>query len=148
MTGSQQLDRLLSKLKDWRGQTLSEVRAAILAAHPAISEEWKWMGSPVWCLGGNLVIGNAHKEWVKLTFPKGASLADPDRLFNADLEGKTWRAINFYEGDAVPAAKLKLLVQEAIAAQAQKGPAKTKAPASTSKKPAKSKSKPKPKKRT
>jgi hypothetical protein len=148
MTGSQQLDRLLSKLKDWRGKTLAEVRAAILAAHPAITEEWKWMGSPVWCLGGNLVIGNAHKEWVKLTFPKGASLADPDKLFNADLEGKTWRAINFYEGDAVPAAKLKLLVQEAIAAQAQKGSVKPKAIAGSPKKAPKSKLKPKTKKRT
>jgi hypothetical protein len=147
MTGSQQLDRLLSKLKDWRGKTLSEVRTAILAAHPEISEEWKWMGSPVWCLGGNLVIGNAHKEWVKLTFPKGASLADPDKLFNADLKGKTWRAINFYEGDPVPAAKLKLLVQEAIAAEAQKGASKTKGPASASKKVVEAKAKSKAKKR-
>jgi hypothetical protein len=95
-------------------------------------EEWKWMGSPVWERDGIIVVGNAHKEKVKLTFPHGASLPDPDKLFNNGLGGKVWRAIDFLEGDKVNERALKNLVRAAIAfnqAKAKSKP-KKKAPAS------------------
>src|SRR5690349_17478843 len=98
MNPSEQIDRLLAKLTDWRGKTLACVRGAILAADPQIIEEWKWMGSPVWSRDGILVVGNAHKAKVKLTFPHGAKLPDPDKLFNAGLGGNAWRAIDLFEG--------------------------------------------------
>jgi hypothetical protein len=114
MTPSEKIDQLIAKTTDWRGKTLAAVRKAILGADKQIVEEWKWMGSPVWERDGIIAVGNAHKDKVKLTFAHGASLADPDRLFNAGLEGKVWRAIDFSEGDKVNAAALKKLVQAAI----------------------------------
>src|SRR5579863_2311211 len=101
MKASDRIDTLIEKLDDWRGKTLAQVRKAILGADPQIIEEWKWMGSPVWSQSGMIAVGNAHKEKVKLTFPHGARLADPGKLFNAGLEGKTWRAIDWFEGDKV-----------------------------------------------
>ena len=114
MTPSEKIDQLIAKTTDWRGKTLAAVRKAILGADKQIVEEWKWMGSPVWERDGIIAVGNAHKDKVKLTFAHGASLADPDGLFNAGFNGKVWRAIDFSEGDKVNAAALKKLVQAAI----------------------------------
>lgn len=114
MTASEEIDRLIAKLTDWRGKTLAAVRKAILAADRAIVEEWKWMGSPVWSREGMIAVGNAHKDKVKLTFSHGASLPDPDKLFNAGFGGKVWRAIDLFEGDKVNERALKSLVRAAI----------------------------------
>ena len=114
MTPSEHIDQLIAGISDWRGKTLASVRKAILGADREIVEEWKWMGSPVWERDGILVVGNAHKEKVKLTFPHGASLPDPDKLFNNGLGGKVWRAIDFLEGDKVNERALKSLVRAAI----------------------------------
>ena len=114
MTPSEKIDQLIAKTADWRGKTLAAVRKTILSANKEIVEEWKWMGSPVWECDGIIAVGNAHKDKVKLTFSHGASLPDPDRLFNAGLEGKVWRAIDFSEGDKVNPTALKQLVRAAI----------------------------------
>jgi hypothetical protein len=114
MTPSDQIDQLIAKLTDWRGKTLASIRKTILAADQEISEEWKWMGSPVWSRDGMIAVANAHKEKVKLTFSHGASLGDPDKLFNAGLDGKVWRAIDFFEGDEVNERALKNLIRAAI----------------------------------
>jgi len=114
MTPSEKIDQLIASKPDWRGKTLAAVRKAILSANKEIAEEWKWMGSPVWECDGIIAVGNAHKDKVKLTFSHGASLADPDGLFNNGLNGKVWRAIDFFEGDKVNAPALKKLVQAAI----------------------------------
>ena len=114
MTPSDQIDQLIAKLTDWRGKTLASIRKSILAADPEIAEEWKWMGSPVWSRDGMIAVGNAHKGKVKLTFNHGASLPDPDKLFNAGLDGKVWRAIDFFAGDAVNERALKNLIRAAI----------------------------------
>ena len=114
MNPSERIDRLIAGLTDWRGKTLAGVRKSILAADREIVEEWKWMGSPVWSRDEIIVVGNAHKEKVKLTFSHGASLPDPDKLFNAGLEGKVWRAIDFFEGDKVNQPALKNLIRAAV----------------------------------
>jgi len=111
---SERIDHLIAGLTDWRGKTLASVRKAILGADPEIIEEWKWMGSPVWARDGMIAVGNAHKDKVKLTFSHGASLPDPDKLFNAGLEGKVWRAIDLFEGDTIDERALKALVRAAI----------------------------------
>jgi len=108
------IDQLIAGLTDWRGKTLASVRKSILAADREIIEEWKWMGSPVWSRDGMIAVGNAHKDKVKLTFSHGASLPDPDKLFNAGLQGNTWRAIDFFEGDKINERALKNLVRDAI----------------------------------
>ncbi len=115
MNPSERIDQLILGLTDWRGTTLASVRKAILAADREIIEEWKWMGSPVWSRDGMIAVGNAHKDKVKLTFSHGASLPDPDKLFNAGLTGGTWRAIDFFEGDKLNARALKNLIRAAIA---------------------------------
>jgi len=109
------IDQYVAALADWRGPALARLRKAILKADPAIVEAWKWRGSPVWCLDGNLVVGNAHKEKVKLTFSHGAALSDPDGLFNNGLGGKVWRAIDVFEGDSIDEKALTRLVRAAIA---------------------------------
>jgi len=114
MNPSERIDELIAKLKDWRGKTLASVRKIILAADREIIEEWKWMGSPVWSRDGMIAVGNAHKDKVKLTFAHGASLADPDKLFNAGLGGNQWRAIDLFEGDKINERALKDLVRAAI----------------------------------
>jgi hypothetical protein len=114
MNPSEHTDQLIAKLTDWRGKTLASVRKTIVAADREISEEWKWMGSPVWSRDGIIAVGNAHKEKVKLTFANGAKLADPDKLFNAGLEGSRWRAIDLFEGDKIDAPALKNLIRAAI----------------------------------
>ncbi|EGP07200.1 hypothetical protein CSIRO_3208 [Bradyrhizobiaceae bacterium SG-6C] len=130
MTPSQRIDRLIAKTTDWRGNTLAAVRKAVLSADKNIVEEWKWMGSPVWECGGIIAVGNAHKDKVKLTFAHGASLADPDGLFNAGFNGKVWRAIDFSEGDKVNAPALKKLVRAAIEFNREKAAKKKNAAAS------------------
>jgi hypothetical protein len=114
ITPSEKIDALIASIADWRGKTFAAVRKAILAADPAIIEEWKWMGSPVWSCDGIIAVANAHKGKVKLTFAYGARLADPDKLFNAGLEGNARRAIDFLEGDKVDARALKNLIRAAI----------------------------------
>jgi hypothetical protein len=127
MNPSERIDELLAKLTDWRGKTLAAVRKTILAADREIIEEWKWMGSPVWSRDGIIAVGNAHKDKVKLTFAHGASLPDPDKLFNAGLGGTTWRAIDLFDGDKVNERALKTLVRAAIEFNQTKS--KKKAPA-------------------
>ncbi len=114
MTPSERIDQLIAKITDWRGKTFAAVRKAILAADKEIIEEWKWMGSPVWSRDGMIAVANAHKGKVKLTFACGARLPDPDKLFNAGLEGNMRRAIDFLEGDKVDEPALKNLVRAAI----------------------------------
>jgi hypothetical protein len=115
MNPSERIDQLIAGLTDWRGKTLASVRKTILEADREIIEEWKWMGSPVWSRDGMIAVGNAHKEKVKLTFSHGARLPDPEKLFNAGLDGGTWRAIDLFEGDKVNKSGLKELVRAAIA---------------------------------
>jgi hypothetical protein len=114
MNPSERIDQLIAGLTDWRGKTLASVRKSILEADREIIEEWKWMGSPVWSRHGMIAVGNAHKDKVKLTFSHGADLPDPGKLFNAGLEGKTWRAIDLFEGDQIDARALKNLVRAAV----------------------------------
>jgi hypothetical protein len=108
------IDEKIKELGDWRGKTLAKVRAIIHEADREIIEEWKWMGSPVWSHEGIIAVGNAHKGKVKLTFSRGASLPDPDKLFNAGLGGNAWRAIDFFEGDKINGRALKNLVRAAV----------------------------------
>ena len=129
MNPSERIDHLIAGLTDWRGKTLAAVRKSILAADREIIEEWKWMGSPVWSRDGIIAIGNAHKDKVKLTFAHGASLSDPDKVFNAGLGGKAWRAIDLFEGDTINERALKNLVRAAIDHNQSK--LKRKAPAGT-----------------
>jgi hypothetical protein len=137
MNPSERIDELIAGLTDWRGKTLAGVRKAILEADGEIVEEWKWMGSPVWSRDGIIAVGNAHKDKVKLTFSHGASLADPDKLFNAGLEGKVWRAIDLFEGDKIHERALKTLVRAAI--EYNRSKLKSKAPAGRAKVPEKDK---------
>jgi hypothetical protein len=108
------IDAKIKELGDWRGKTLAKVRETIHEADPEIVEEWKWMGSPVWSRDGIIAVGNAHKDKVKLTFSHGASLPDPDKLFNAGLGGNAWRAIDLFEGDKTNEGALKNLVRAAV----------------------------------
>ena len=114
MDPSERIDRLIAGLTDWRGKTFASIRKSILEADREIIEEWKWMGSPVWSRDGIIAVANAHKGKVKLTFAYGASLPDPDKLFNAGLEGNARRAIDFFEGDEINARALKNLVRSAV----------------------------------
>src|SRR3981081_1662173 len=129
MNPSERIDQLVARLTDWRGKTLASIRKSILAADRGIIEEWKWMGSPVWSRDGIIAVANAHKEKVKLTFAHGAKLADPDKLFNAGLEGNARRAIDFFEGDKIDERALKNLVRAAVDYNQSK--LKKKAPAGT-----------------
>ena len=114
MNPSDKIDQLIVGIADWRGKTFASIRKTILAADREISEEWKWMGSPVWSRDGTIAVGNAHKDKVKLTFAHGASLPDPDKLFNNGLGGKVWRAIDVFEGDKINERALKNLIRAAI----------------------------------
>src|SRR6266702_6045894 len=114
MNPSERIDQLIAKLPDWRGKTFASIRKNILEADREISEEWKWMGSPVWSRDGMIAVANAHKGKVKLTFSHGASLRDPDKLFNAGLDGNVWRAIDFFEGDEINERALKNLIRAAV----------------------------------
>ncbi|HEV2677133.1 MAG TPA: DUF1801 domain-containing protein [Aliidongia sp.] len=136
INASARIDQLISGLPDWRGTTLARLRKTILEADPEIVEEWKWMGSPVWCLEGNIAVGNAHKEKVKVTFAHGASLPDPDQLFNNGFGGKVWRAIDLFEGDNIDERALKDLVRAAVGYNRDKAK-KTKSPSASRRKAAK-----------
>jgi hypothetical protein len=138
MNPSERIDQLIAGITDWRGKTFAGVRKTILEADPEIIEEWKWMGSPVWSRDGIIAVANAHKGKVKLTFDHGARLADPDKLFNAGLEGNQRRAIDFFEGDTIDDRALKNLVRAAVeynqSKSKKKAPARTRAKAAPSKK--------------
>ena len=112
---SRKIDQRIADLPDWRGETLSRLRALIKEAVPNVVEDWKWRGVPVWYDNGMICTGETYKEVVKLTFAQGAALADPKGLFNASLEGNVRRAIDFREGDAIDEMAFKALVCEAVA---------------------------------
>jgi hypothetical protein len=116
---SQRIDERISELGDWRGETLAKVRAVIKRADPDVVEEWKWAkatnpGTPVWSHGGIICTGETYRSVVKLTFMRGAALDDPKRLFNSSLEGRTRRAIDISEGEAIDEAALADLVRAAV----------------------------------
>ncbi|WP_055324660.1 DUF1801 domain-containing protein [Ralstonia solanacearum] len=108
------IDAKIQELGDWRGEMLARLRALIKAADPEVLEEWKWRGTPVWSHNGLICTGETYKQVVKMTFAKGASLADPAGLFNASLEGNTRRAIDIREGDKLNEAALKALIRAAV----------------------------------
>jgi hypothetical protein len=112
---SRLIDARIEELADWRGETLSRIRAFIKQAVPDVVVEWKWRGVPVWYRDGMICTGETYKSVVKLTFAKGASLPDPTRLFNSSLEGNTRRAIDIHEGEKVNAGAFKALVKAAAA---------------------------------
>ena len=112
---SRLIDARIRELDDWRGKTLSRVRALIKQADPAVVEEWKWRGVPVWSHDGQICTGETYKSVVKLTFAKGASLDDPSGLFNSGLEGNTRRAIDIHEGEDIDAKAFKTLIRAAAA---------------------------------
>jgi len=117
---SKLIDDRIRELGDWRGETLSEVRAIIKDADPDIVEEWKWVkatnpGTPVWSHNGGLCTGESYKNLVKLTFFKGAALDDPSGLFNSSLDGKVRRAIDIKENEQINQGALKSLIREAVA---------------------------------
>ena len=114
MQPSELIDDLIAKLTDWRGVTFTNIRKIIRDADPEIVEEWKWMGTPVWSHDGRVCVANAFKDKVKLTFYEGASLPDPDKLFNNGLEGKKWRTIDFFKDDKINGRSLTILVQAAV----------------------------------
>ena len=111
---SQLIDAKIKSLDDWRGVTLAHVRALIKQADAKVVEEWKW-DIPVWSQGGIICTGETYKGKVKLTFAKGAALADPAGLFNASLDGKVRRAIDIHEGDDIDEAAFKALIRAAAA---------------------------------
>jgi hypothetical protein len=108
------IDAKIEALADWRGEMLARLRSIIRAADPGVIEEWKW-STPVWSQGGIICTGETYKKAVKLTFAKGAALADPSGLFNSSLEGNVRRAIDFHEGDKPDEKALKALVRAAAA---------------------------------
>jgi hypothetical protein len=108
------IDERIKELGDWRGKTLAKVREIIHEADPAMVEEWKWMGTPVFSHGGIVCTGETYKKVVKMTFAKGAALKDPARLFNSSLDGNVRRAIDIHEGGKVDEAALKDLIRAAV----------------------------------
>jgi hypothetical protein len=113
-SASTRIDARVKEFPDWRGKTLSRLRALITSADADIVEEWKW-DVPVWSCNGIICTGETYKSAVKLTFAKGASLKDPSRLFNSSLEGNTRRAIDFREGDDMDEKALQALIRRAVA---------------------------------
>ena len=113
---SANITKRIQELGDWRGETLAHMRKLIHDADPAIEEEWKWRGTPVFAHDGGVCTGESYKEVVKLTFHRGAALADPKQLFNSSLEGNVRRAIDIREGDMIDEAAFKALIRAAIAA--------------------------------
>ncbi len=111
---SQLIDARIEELGDWRGETLSRLRALIKEADPETVEEWKWRGVPVWYHDGMLCTGESYKDHVKVTFAKGAKLEDPSGLFNSGLEGNARRACDFFEGDTIDEEAFKAMVRAAV----------------------------------
>ena len=118
---SELIDARIRELGDWRGETLARIRALIKQAEPAVVEEWKWRGVPVWYCDGMICTGETYKDKVKVTFSKGASLDDPAGLFNSSLEGNVRRAIDFHEGDEIDENAFTGLVVAAVALNASSG---------------------------
>ena len=111
---SELIDARIEELGDWRGETLSRIRRLIKQADPSVVEEWKWRGVPVWSHGGQICTGETYKRIVKLTFLKGAQLADPKRLFNSSLGGNARRAIDLHEAEQLDEAAFEALIREAV----------------------------------
>lgn len=118
---SRLIDARIAALNDWRGRTLAHVRALIRQAIPDVTEEWKWRGVPVWSRGGIICTGETYKAVVKLTFARGASIADPAGLFNAGLEGGTRRAIDLREGEMIDGDAFRRLIRAAAARNGRRG---------------------------
>jgi hypothetical protein len=130
-SASELIDERVAELGDWRGETLSRMRALIREADPEVVEEWKWAkatspGTPVWSHDGGICTGESYKSVVKLTFFKGASLEDPAKLFNSSLEGNTRRAIDIREGEKVDGNAFKALIRAAVALNTAGASAKAK----------------------
>jgi hypothetical protein len=128
-SASELISARIAELGDWRGKTLGRMRKLIKEADPDVVEEWKWAkssspGTPVWSHDGIICTGETYKSVVKLTFPKGASLKDPAKLFNSSLEGKARRAIDIHEGEKVDEGAFKSLIKAAVAANTSAGKAK------------------------
>ena len=119
-SASELISERIAELGDWRGETLGRMRKLIKVADPKVVEEWKW-GNPVWSHDGILCTGETYKKVVKMTFAKGASLADPSGLFNSSLEGNVRRAIDFHEGDKPNEKALKALIRAAVALNQSSG---------------------------
>jgi hypothetical protein len=115
-TASANIAKLIQELGDWRGETLAAIRQLIHDADPAIQEEWKFRGIPVWSHDGSVCTGEVYKQVVKLTFFRGASIKDPKKLFNSGLDGGTRRAIDLRDGEKVDQAAFKQLIRDAVAA--------------------------------
>ena len=113
-TPSQLIDERIKELGDWRGETLSRLRALVKEADPDVVEEWKWRGVPTWYHDGILFTGETYKSVVKMTFANGAALKDPSGLFNSSLEGNVRRAIDFHEGEKINEKALKTLMRAAV----------------------------------
>lgn len=123
-SASELIDKRITDLGDWRGETLSRMRKLIKEADPEVVEEWKWMGTPTWSHDGIICTGESYKSKVKLTFAKGASLQDPAKLFNASLDGNVRRAIDIHEGEEVDADAFKALIRAAVALNTSGGKAR------------------------
>jgi hypothetical protein len=117
---SKLIDQKIASIRDWRGERMREIRELIREVDPAVIEEWKWMGTPVWNHDGIICCVNAHSRVVKMTFLKGAQVEDPRRIFNAELAGNARRAINWAEGDPLDVEGVKGLVLGAIAINQRK----------------------------
>jgi hypothetical protein len=109
------IDEKIKALGDWRGEMLAHLRALVKEADPDVTEEWKWRGTPVWSHSGIICTGETYQKVVKMTFAKGAPLADPTRLFNSSLDGNVRRAIDFAEGAKVDEEALRALIRAAVA---------------------------------
>jgi hypothetical protein len=120
LTPSQEIDKFINDLTDWRGKRIKKFRTLILKTAPEVTEDWKW-GVPVWTYKGNVVASGVFKDHVKLNFFKGASLPDPKKLFNAGLEAKATRAIDIAENDKVDEAAIKDLIRAAVDFNASSG---------------------------
>jgi hypothetical protein len=129
---SRLIDARIEEVNDWRGATLARIRLLIKQADPAVVEEWKWRGVPVWSHDGIICTGETYKAVVKMTFAKGASLEDPSGLFNSSLEGNTRRAIDLHEDDEIDGKALQALIRAAVAlntSRATAGSARARKPA-------------------
>jgi hypothetical protein len=113
-SASELISKRIAELGDWRGETLSRLRKLIKQADPDVVEEWKWRGTPVWSHDGIICTGESYKDKLKLTFAKGASLKDPDRLFNSSLDGNARRAIDILQGEVVDESAFKALIRQAV----------------------------------
>ena len=114
MTASEQIDKKIADYPDWRGQLLADIRRFVREANGEILEEYKWRGAPTWSHNGLVCLANIYKDTVKVIFPSGAKLADPDRIFNSELAGRAWRGITLSKKDGINEHAFKRLVRSAI----------------------------------